>query len=148
MSGRAVIYGELVGAWRKTARNGNPYLTVTIRQPGAKTDRRVYVFNRLVALEIEALPLGERLALAGKLWAPPRAREPTIIADAILTARTRPKPDGKRAAQDHAARETAALPLLNVLDRQPSIRRASRRRTRSGRVRTMAAEAARFASRS
>ena len=70
----------------------------------------------MVIAEIEALPMGERIAVAGKLWSPRRARRPTIMADAILHANTKPRPGGKRAAQDHAARETAALPLLALAD--------------------------------
>jgi hypothetical protein len=116
MSGRSIIYGELAGTWSRTARNGRRYLTVELRQPGAGSDLVIYSFHPMVIAEIEALPMGERIAVAGKLWSPRRARRPTIMADAILHANTKPRPGGKRAAQDHAARETAALPLLALAD--------------------------------
>jgi hypothetical protein len=68
-----------------------------------------------------------RTARNSKRWWTGNGREPTIIADGVLSTRSKPKPGGKRVAQDHAAREAAALPLLALTERlTPADKRASR----------------------
>jgi hypothetical protein len=113
MSARAVISGMLAKPpERRVSKANRPYLICTIRDD--ETWWRVFVFNEADVETLQAMSVGEPLCAAGvieaRVWSP-EGREPRVslsmIADAILTARKRPKPRQPTSPE----RQPAAAPI-------------------------------------
>jgi hypothetical protein len=102
MSARALVSGVLFRApATKTSKAGNPYVFATIRSGSGEHVRwwRVFAFSESVIEEILALGDGEPIAVSGEfdceLYAPAGGEERLswkLTADAVLSARRKPKP--------------------------------------------------------
>jgi hypothetical protein len=113
MSARAIVSGTLHRAPEiREARTGVQYILCSIREPRAGETRwwTCFAFGALAA-EFDRLKAGEPIAVSGefdcKVYTPNDGEGPrlnwTIKADAVLTARPRPKLDRK--AQPRLASE-------------------------------------------
>lgn len=101
MSARAIVSGALFRKpVEKISKAGAPYILATIRDGNGEAARwwKVFVFNKSAIEEISALDDGEPIAVAGEFDAEMYAAAGgksrlswKIVADAILSARRKPK---------------------------------------------------------
>lgn len=124
MSARAIVNGVLFRPpASKTSKAGNPYVVATVREGSGEAARwwKVFVFSKSAIADILCLSDGEPIAVAGEfdceLYAPPGGESRLswkITADAILSARAKPKTKAQRTAagaspsQPRSARAVAA----------------------------------------
>ena len=131
MSDRAIVSGVLFRAPAvKISKNGKPYAFATIRSGSGDAARwwKVFVFSESGIEEISSLGDGEPIAVAGEfdaeLYAPADSESRVswkIVADAVLSARRKPKPLERKPKADKPARpvENAAAPLLEERGGRP-----------------------------
>jgi hypothetical protein len=123
MSDRAIATGVLVKApVEKTSKAGKPYVLATIRSGSGEAVRwwKAFVFSESAIEEIKRLGDGDPIAVAGEfdcsVYAPAGAETRlnwTIRADAILSARAKPKTDKPQADKPaQAARRRSSGPKV------------------------------------
>jgi hypothetical protein len=106
---RGIVSGVVVGTpTSKISKAGNAYASASIREGSGEAARwwKLFVFNEALVEEILRFVDGEPIAVAGEFDAEiyaPSGGEPRISwrvrADAILSARAKPKPKAEKAAR-------------------------------------------------
>lgn len=119
MTARVLVSGVLFKApTKKISKNGKPYVFSSIREGNGDSARwwKVFVFSVSAIEEIECLKEGEAISVCGafevKIYTP-EGKEPrvdlTLTADAVLSARPRPK-EPKKTAPARAAPDRREAP--------------------------------------
>ena len=122
MTARAIVSGIIFKAPQtKTSKAGKPYAIATIREGTGERVRwwKAFVFNEFAIEEILRLGDGDPIAVSGEfdceLWTPEGGGESRlswkITANAILSAKAKPKPKAEqRAGREVADTSWAAAP--------------------------------------
>lgn len=122
MTARILLPGVLHKApVRKTAKTGRPYVLATLREVNGDAMRwwKLFVFHESAIEEIERLGEGDVIAASGifeaTIWTP-EGKQPrvslSLTADAILSAKAKPKPKNERAAADDRGSARASATWL------------------------------------